>query len=100
MNAEEFRASIAENAPPAGLPAPLAALWWDAKGNWAQAHGLVDELETVDGMAVHAYLHRKEGSASNSDYWYERAGRNFQRPTLNAEWTALVAGLLPKSANA
>lgn len=100
MNAEEFRPSFAENAPPAGLPAPLAALWWDAKGNWAQAHGLVDELETVDGMAVHAYLHRKEGSASNADYWYHRAGRNFQRPTLDAEWTALVAGLLAKSANA
>ena len=100
MNAEEFRASFAENAPPASLPAPLAALWWDAKGNWAQAHGLVDELETVDGMAVHAYLHRKEGSASNADYWYHRAGRNFQRPTLDAEWTALVAGLLAKSSNA
>ena len=98
MNAEEFRASIAENAPPAGLPAPLAALWWDAKGNWAQAHGLVDELETVDGMAVHAYLHRKEGSASNADYWYQRAGRSFQRPSLEAEWTALVEALLPAAA--
>lgn len=44
-------------------------------------------------MAVHAYLHRKEGSASNADYWYHRAGRNFQRPTLDAEWSALVEGL-------
>src|ERR1700675_2588717 len=68
MTAEEFRASLAENAPRAGLPAPLAALWWDAKGDWTQAHALVDELETVGGMAVHAYLHRKEGSNSNADY--------------------------------
>lgn len=97
MNAEEFNASLADPAPRAGLPAPLAALWWDAKGDWAQAHALVDELETVDGMSVHAYLHRKEGSASNADYWYQRAGRNFQRPTLDAEWTALVAGLLSAS---
>jgi hypothetical protein len=94
MNAEEFKASLADNAPRAGSSAPLAALWWDAKGDWTQAHSLVDELETTDGMAVHAYLHRKEGSASNADYWYHRAGRNFQRPTLDAEWTALVEALL------
>jgi len=31
---------------------------------------MVDELETSDGMAVHAYLHRKGGQASNADYWY------------------------------
>src|ERR1700675_2888989 len=96
MNIEEFKVSVADKAPPAGLPAPLATLWWDAKGDWAQAHGLVDELETVDGMAVHAYLHRKEGSAANADYWYQRAGRNFQRPALDAEWTALVEGLLSR----
>jgi hypothetical protein len=94
MNTEEFRASLAEKAPRAGLSAPLAALWWDAKGDWTQAHAFVDELETTNGMAVHAYLHRKEGSTSNADYWYHRAGRNFQRPTLEAEWTALVDSLL------
>jgi hypothetical protein len=45
-------------------------------------------------MTVHAYLHRKEGAASNADYWYRRAGRAFHRPTLEAEWEALVEGLL------
>lgn len=75
------------------MSAPLAALWWDARGDWAQAHGLVDELESPEGMAVHAYLHRKEGSASNAEYWYERAGRGFHRTTLEAEWEALVEGL-------
>jgi hypothetical protein len=94
MDPKEFAASIAEESPQAGLSAPLAALWWDAKGDWSRAHALVDELETVDGMAVHAYLHRKEGSASNADYWYQRAGRSFHRPTLEAEWTALVEELL------
>jgi hypothetical protein len=97
MNLEEFKNSIAEEpAPSAGLSIPLAALWWDAKGDWARAHSLVDELESVDGMAVHAYLHRKEGSTSNADYWYERSGRNSYRPTLNAERTALIEGLLAK----
>jgi hypothetical protein len=94
MTLEEFRASLEGEAPRIGLSAPVAALWWDAKGDWSRAHALVDELETVDGMAVHAYLHRKEGSASNADYWYQRSGRNFFRPTLDAEWEALVEGLL------
>jgi len=89
----ELRASLTGEEPPSGLPAMLAALWWDAKGDWARAHGLVDELETPEAMAVHAYLHRKEGAASNAEYWYERAGRKFQRPTLEAEWEALVEGL-------
>lgn len=94
MTASEFKSSLAADAPMAALPPPLAALWWDAKGDWARAHGLVDELETTEAMAVHAYLHRKEGSASNADYWYQRAGRKYHRASLEAEWTALVEGLL------
>jgi hypothetical protein len=93
MDAKAFRTTLAGETPPAHLPAAIAALWWDAKGEWALAHGLVDELETKEGMAVHAYLHRKEGAASNADYWYARAGRQFHRPTLEAEWEALVDGL-------
>lgn len=93
MTAEEMRASLISEQPPQGLTVPLAALWWDAKGDWARAHGLVDELETAEGMAVHAYLHRKEGEAWNADYWYKRAGRRFYRETLDAEWAALVEGL-------
>ncbi|MGA3102227.1 MAG: hypothetical protein ABSD61_10240 [Terracidiphilus sp.] len=93
MTLEEFRASTAFSEPPRELSSPLAALWWDAKGDWARAHGTVDDLETPDGMAVHAYLHRKEGVEWNADYWYGRAGREFRRPTLEAEWEALVVGL-------
>lgn len=94
MTAQEFRFTLAAAAPPAGLPAPLQALWWDAKGDWARAHGLVDELSTRDAMAVHAYLHRKEGAEGNANYWYSRAGRHYHRPSLEAEWEALLDGLL------
>jgi len=94
MNLEEFKTSLAQDEPAAGLTAPLAALWWDAKGDWARSHALVDELETPDGMAVHAYLHRKEGAAWNADYWYAKAGRKFHRPELEDEWAALAEGLL------
>jgi hypothetical protein len=94
MKVAEFKSSLSEDAPPAGLTTPLEALWWDAKGNWAAAHALVDELENAQGMAVHAYLHRKEGEEWNADYWYQRAGRGFHRAELADEWTVLVEGLL------
>lgn len=93
MTLEEFLNSLSLAEPPQGVAVPLAALWWDGKGDWARAHGMVDDLETPDAMAVHAYLHRKEGVEWNADYWYKRAGRTFRRPTLEAEWEALVAGL-------
>jgi hypothetical protein len=96
MTAEQFTDSLNEASPPSSLSHPLQALWWDAKGDWSRAHGLVDELETQDGMAVHAYLHRREGAASNAEYWYRLAGAQFRRTTLEAEWTALVEGLLPR----
>ncbi|HTW62358.1 MAG TPA: hypothetical protein VMD55_11165 [Terracidiphilus sp.] len=93
MRIDEFRALLSLEAPPPDMPATFAALWWDAKGDWARAHELVDSLESPEGMAVHAYLHRKEGAAWNADYWYRRAGRQFHRPELEAEWEALVEGL-------
>jgi hypothetical protein len=93
MQIKEFRTLLGLEAPPAELPAPLAALWWDAKGDWTRAHELVDSLETQEGMAVHAYLHRKEGVEWNAEYWYGRAGKQFHRPELDAEWEALVEGL-------
>jgi len=94
MTAGEFRASLSADSPPADLPAPLGALWWDGKGDWARAHGMVDDLSTPEAMAVHAYLHRKEGVEWNADYWYGRAGRKYRRATLEDEWQALVEGLL------
>jgi len=56
MKAEDLMESIAREEPPEDLSSSLAALWWDAKGDWARAHSLVDELETQEAMAVHAYL--------------------------------------------
>lgn len=94
MGIESFLASLALDQPPESLSPALSALWWDGKGNWQLAHGLIDELETPDAMAVHAYLHRKEGETWNADYWYRKAGQTFRRSSLHAEWEALVEGLL------
>ena len=99
-NLEEFRASVRAEAPREGLSAPLMALWWDAKGDWTRAHALVDELETRDAMAVHAYLHRKEGAEWNAEYWYAKAGRGFRRTSLEEEWRTLVEGLLGETTGA
>ena len=95
MTSAEFAQSLTAAAPPAELSAPLKALWFDAKGDWAQAHHQVDELETRDAMAVHAYLHRKEGDAGNAEYWYRRSTTAHRRLTLEAEHAALLAALLP-----
>jgi hypothetical protein len=94
MNIAAFQTSVNNEIPPADLSAPLEALWWDKKGDWSRAHQLVDELETPEGMAVHAYLHRKEGEQWNADYWYRRAGRTYYRIQFGDEWTALVQALL------
>ena len=91
---DDFRASLKLPEPPSSLSAPLAALWWDAKDDWARAHGLVDDLETPDAMAVHAYLHRKEPDLSNARYWYNRAGRPEMTVRLEAEWEALAHEML------
>lgn len=75
------------------LPAPLAALWWDARGDWERAHEAAQSVDTADGAWVHAYLHRKEGDLSNADYWYRRAGRRRPMGTLEAEWAEIAAAL-------
>jgi len=85
----EFR----DNPPAADVPKMLLCHLQNLKPP-SHAHSIVDELETTDGMAVHAYLHRKEGADWNANYWYARAGRKFHRPRLEAEWQALVEGLL------
>ncbi|HWB32902.1 MAG TPA: hypothetical protein VG714_06995 [Acidobacteriaceae bacterium] len=94
MTPAEFFTSLSESTPPAGLTPALIALWWDGKGDWARAHDLINDMETPDTMAVHAYLHRKEGEQWNADYWYRKAGSQHRRPTLEAEWQALVEALL------
>jgi hypothetical protein len=98
MTIDAFEMSLQEGAPPEGISAPLEALWWDAHGDWSRAHALVDELETQDGMAVHAYLHRKGEELSNAEYWYRLAGRACYRSELADEWKALVEMLLGEDA--
>lgn len=94
MNFEEYLASIDYDQPAPRLPETLTSLWWDKKGNWDKAHSLAQNIPTVQGSAVHAYLHREEGVLWNADYWYSRAGRKRPNIPLEEEWRLLVGEML------
>jgi hypothetical protein len=91
---DQLRASLQQPTPPAALSPLLAALWWDAKGDWNQAHEMAQTEESADAAWVHAYLHRKEGEAANAAYWYGQAGRPHCKLSLDAEWHQIVAALI------
>ena len=94
MESERFRASLAEDSPPAGLDPLLQALWHEARGDWARAHEIAQRQQGAAAARVHAYLHRKEGDLANADYWYARAGSERPAIALPAEWERLVEALL------
>ncbi len=96
MTAAELRRSAtdAPAVPPAGLRPALLALWHDARGDWALAHQAAQEDLNPEGYWVHAYLHRKEGDASNARYWYSKAGRPVPVASLASEWTEIAGTLL------
>ena len=90
----EFKASLSGAAPAPQLDAPLAALWWAAKGGWDQAHKIVQDEASADAAWVHAYLHRVEGDSDNAGYWYRRAARPVAAGSLETEWERMVSALL------
>jgi hypothetical protein len=93
----DFKASLSGAAPAPNLDAPLAGLWWTAKGEWDQAHKLVQDEPTAEAAWVHAYLHRVEGDLGNAGYWYRRAGKPVATGPLEAEWEEIVQALLGSS---
>ena len=90
----DFRASLSDAKPAAGLKPPLAALWWSAKGDWDVAHKIVQDEDTADAAWVHAYLHRVEGDLGNAGYWYRQAGKSVAKDTLQAEWERIASALI------
>jgi hypothetical protein len=94
MDLNGFKQSMNEATPPASLSHALQALWWDAKGDWDKAHEHAQAQDDAAGAWVHAYLHRKEGDASNAGYWYRRAGKPHATVSLDDEWADIAAALL------
>jgi len=94
MTLDEFERRASRAAPPADLSPALTALWQDARGDWDAAHRAVQSDPGAQAAWVHAYLHRKEGDASNAGYWYRRAARPVADGGLEHEWRAIAAALL------
>jgi hypothetical protein len=90
----DFKASLSGAGPAPGLDAPLAALWWAAKGDWNEAHKIVQDEASADAAWVHAYLHRVEGDLGNAGYWYRRAQKPVATDSLESEWEQMVSALL------
>jgi hypothetical protein len=90
----EFRASLSGAAPAPNVVAPLAGLWWAAKGQWDAAHRIVQDEDTADAAWVHAYLHRLEGDLGNAGYWYRQAGKPVAKDPLESEWQQIASVLL------
>ena len=80
--------------PPDDVRPELLALWFDAHDQWDRAHQVVQEMSTPEAAWVHAYLHRREGDASNARYWYERARQPVCRLSLDEEWVQVADALL------
>jgi hypothetical protein len=94
MQFEAFKASLAGAAPPAGVCLPAQALWWQAKGDWHQAHRCCQDSPDAAGAWAHAYLHRVEGDARNAGGWYQRAGKSSSTAPLEAEWEEIARAVL------
>jgi len=90
----EFKQSLNSEHPVAGQSVQLKSLWYDAKGDWRQAHAQVDKLTDKESAWVHAYLHRKEGDIWNADYWYSKAQQTRPKVSLEEEWEQLVLHFL------
>jgi hypothetical protein len=100
MNLVIFRESLTCAEPPPGLTLALRALWYDAKGDWEAAHAAAQADDGGAGDWVHAYLHRKEGDASNAAYWYRRVRKPFFSGSLDAEWQEITVALLAECESA
>jgi hypothetical protein len=96
MTIDQLRASLPQPRPPAALLPLLTALWWEAKGDWNQAHEIAQTENGADAAWVHAYLHRKEGDEGNAGYWYGQARQPHCMLPLDAEWNQIVSALITR----
>jgi hypothetical protein len=94
VNMAAYIASLEGASPAPDLGAPLKGLWWAAKGDWDQAHRIVQDDDGREAAWVHAYLHRVEGDLGNAGYWYRQAGQSAAKDSLQAEWQRIAAALL------
>jgi hypothetical protein len=64
-------------------------------GKWDAAHAIVQKHEDdADACWIHACLHKIEGDASNSRYWYGQSTHSYEEyPDPKAELATIKAAL-------
>jgi len=55
----------------------MEALTLLERGDWQQAHAIVQEQQTQYAYWLHGIVHVMENDLANAQYWYERAKRTF-----------------------
>jgi hypothetical protein len=98
---EEARRELSRMNPAALFPkcrepeAPMAGLWLYFSC-FEEAHRLIDDPRTPDGVYWHAILHRQEPDDGNAAYWFRRLGRHPLFEPLAEESRSILTGL-PKA---
>ena len=93
MDLKTFKSSTKKNKPPKDISPCLEAMWYQANGNWDEAHRIAQSEKSPAGSWVHAFLHRVEGDIDNASYWYRLADRPVCTSSLNDEWEKIVVAL-------
>ena len=94
MKYDNFIKSLKNNSPPSDISAPIKSMWYAKKGDWDMAHKIAQDIKTVLGSWIHAYLHRIEGDESNADYWYKKANVNQINANLDDEANQIIKHIL------
>lgn len=90
----EFESTLNASQPDPQWSEALQAMWYDAKGNWEEAHNIAQDMHNSLGSWMHAYLHRKEGDAWNAGYWYRQASKPFPNISLEQEHRQITEYIL------
>jgi len=93
---EEARRELRSLKPAALFPAhkepeaPMAGLWLYFSC-FEEAHRLIDDPRTPDGIYWHAILHRQEPDDGNAAYWFRRLGKHPVFGALSEEARKILA---------
>lgn len=98
QNYADFENTLIQSHAPEYWPEALKALWHDGKGDWEASHDIAQDIQSILGSWIHAYLHRKEGDRFNAGYWYRLAERPYPKATLNEELKEIVEYILDSPA--
>ncbi|NNE77346.1 MAG: hypothetical protein HKN31_09770 [Pricia sp.] len=90
----EFMKTLDRSRPDSDWPEDLKAMWYAAKGNWEASHDIAQEMHTVTGSWIHAFLHRQEGDNFNAGYWYRQANRAFPSISFDEEHQEITENII------